>query len=566
MGYALPRFRRKRREPHRRSVLEPYTGQGYWQRHRRLGLTLLGFFAFFYGAFFSITTIYFLMQLAVPLAALALLVIWLLPETGKAHVRTLEWLFFSFIAAFLFWPNYLALALPGLPWITALRLIVAPLAIIFLISLSQSKSFRDDLKTVLNASPIVWKMVTTYTVISVIGVALSIKPTYSLHSLVVILSNWTLIFFISAYILTKDGRMERLSYLVALGALFICLIGTWEAKIGAVPWAGHIPSFLKIEDPVVEAILVGVTRGGGDYRVQSKFTTPLSLAEFISCALPFVFFTLAYARRWFLRALALVAIPLIFFVVYKTDARLGIIGCICAIVMYPALYGIKQWKNEKSSLFAPAVVLGIPAAGFVLLLSSFFIGRVGKLIWGSGQQVYSTNARYEQLHGAIPKIMERPWGYGLDQGAGVLNYRIESGLLTIDSYYLSLALDIGLVGLVAYSTMFAVVVFKMAELILKSDRVDREHMLMGSALICLVQFMIIKLVLAQTETHPFFFTILGASVALIYRRQSLLLKEPGCDSSIAGSPNPNKQALSAPRQRGLVAGVRVRPQESINSG
>src|SRR5689334_20091942 len=108
MGFALPRFRRKRRDPRPRvGILQPYARPGYWQRHRRFGLTLLGIFAFFYGAFFGITTIYLLMQLVVPLVVLFLLVIWLLPETGKAPVGAIEWLFFAFLAALMFWPNYL---------------------------------------------------------------------------------------------------------------------------------------------------------------------------------------------------------------------------------------------------------------------------------------------------------------------------------------------------------------------------------------------------------------------------------------------------------------------------
>lgn len=527
MRFALPRFRRKRRDPRPRiGILQPYARPGYWQRHRRLGLTLLGFFAFFYGAFFGITTIYFLVQLAVPLVFLILMVIWLLPETGKAPVRAMEWLFFAFMFALLLWPNYLALAIPGLPWITAIRLVVAPLAVLFLIGLSQSASFRGELKTILDACPLVWKMASAYTLIAVFSCIVSVEPAISIKGLVIVLLNWTLIFFVAAYVLAKDGRMEKFAYIIWFCTIVVCLIAVWEVRLGMVPWVGHIPSFLKIEDPNVQAILAGATRGDGDYRAQSKFTTSLSLAEFISCALPFVFFIMVYGRRPVVRILAFFTIPLVFYVVFKTDARLGIIGCICAIVLFPALYGLDKLKSDKSSLLAPSIVLGIPAAGFMFFLSTFFVGRIGKMVWGSGEQVYSTDARYDQLHQAIPKIMSHPWGYGLDKGAEVLNYRLQNGFLTIDSYYLCLTLDLGIPGFVAFLGMLFGTIYVLLNAILRAEKIDRNLTLMGVVLIVLTQFAVIKLVLAQVETHAYFFAVLGGAVGLAYRHSVAKAAEP----------------------------------------
>jgi len=525
MGLALPRFRWKRRDPRPpASILQPYARPGYWQRHRRMGMTILGFFAFFYGAFFGITTIYFLVQLAVPLVLLALLVIWLLPETGKAPVRAMEWLFFAFLFALLLWPNYLALALPGLPWITAVRLFVIPLAVVFLISLSQSASFRAELKTILDACPLVWKMAAAFTMVAVFSCIISIEPTVSLRGLVIILLNWTLVFFVAAYVLAKDGRMEKFVHIICFAAFFVCLIAVWEARIGAVPWAGHIPSFLKIDDPIILSILAGATRG--DYRVQSKFTTPLSLAEFTSCALPFVFFVMVYGKRTIFRIMAFVTVPLVFYVVFKTDARLGIIGCIIAIVLFPALYGLNKLKSDKSSLLAPAIVLGIPAAGFMFFLSTFFIGRIGKMVWGSGEQVYSTDARYDQVNQGIPKILSHPWGYGLDKGAEVLNYRLQNGFLTIDSYYLCLALDLGVIGLVTFVCMLFGTIYVLLNALLRAEKLDRDLTMIGAVLIVLTQFAIIKLVLAQVETHAYFFAVLGGAVALAYRHSVAKQAQP----------------------------------------
>src|SRR3546814_8369629 len=83
------------------------------------------------------------MPFLVPVIALGLLVIWALPETHWAPTKTLAWLLIAFLIALPLWPNYLAIALPGMPWITLLRIIGAPMILLLLIALSVSAEFRS---------------------------------------------------------------------------------------------------------------------------------------------------------------------------------------------------------------------------------------------------------------------------------------------------------------------------------------------------------------------------------------------------------------------------------------
>src|SRR3546814_9768945 len=87
-----------------------------------------------------------------------LLVIWALPETDWAPTKTLAWLLIAFLIALPLWPNYLAIALPGMPWITLLRIIGAPMILLLLIALSVSAEFRRGLCASLDATAPVWKM------------------------------------------------------------------------------------------------------------------------------------------------------------------------------------------------------------------------------------------------------------------------------------------------------------------------------------------------------------------------------------------------------------------------
>src|SRR3546814_19920121 len=73
-----------------------------------------------------------------PVIALGLLVIWALPETDWAPTKTLAWLLIAFLIALPLWPNYLAIALPGMPWITLLRIIGAPMILLLLIEIGRA--------------------------------------------------------------------------------------------------------------------------------------------------------------------------------------------------------------------------------------------------------------------------------------------------------------------------------------------------------------------------------------------------------------------------------------------
>ncbi|RYD73784.1 MAG: hypothetical protein EOP84_21010, partial [Verrucomicrobiaceae bacterium] len=95
-----------------------------------------------YGFFYAITTPYLIVPLAAPLGVLAAIAIWALPDSRTRPLPGIETCFFTFLGAAIIWPNYIAISLPGLPWITVIRLFGFPLAFLFLVSLSTTPSFR----------------------------------------------------------------------------------------------------------------------------------------------------------------------------------------------------------------------------------------------------------------------------------------------------------------------------------------------------------------------------------------------------------------------------------------
>src|SRR5690349_4789903 len=137
--------RRKEKPPKRSSVvrqrrwevLPPYTVLPHGWRHPSWWLApALSVFCFFFGAFYAITTPYLIMPMMVPIAILLGFVIWALPDQRKGPEGALWPLLCAYVVALVMWPNYLSIDLPGLPWISILRLIGAPMTLALLIAFS----------------------------------------------------------------------------------------------------------------------------------------------------------------------------------------------------------------------------------------------------------------------------------------------------------------------------------------------------------------------------------------------------------------------------------------------
>jgi len=513
-------FRRKMRRPRSyqpaENVLANYTGSNPLRRNRTRLMWLFGGFCFAYGIAFALLSTIFLLQLALPMVVLALLVVWLLPEMGWAPVNLLDKLLLWFIVALMCWPDYLALAFPGLPWITAIRLVGIPLALTMLISLSISGDFRKNLLDTINAAPIVWKLLVAFIVIAFISIAFSSDIGLSTNKFIVAQLYWTSIFFAAAFVFTRPGRPVVLVYMLWMIVLLVSFIGVWEWRLQSVPWAGHIPSFLKIEDPVVQNILSAKSRAAtGIYRVQSKFTTPLGLAEFMALATPFILHLLMTTRYMVVRLGAMATVPLIFYIIILTDSRLGAVGFFMSFLLYLLVWGALRWRQHKGSLFGPAIVISYPMIFVMFIISTFFVGRLRAMVWGTGAQKFSTQSREAQFDAGIPMVLKNPWGHGIGRGADTLNFRNQAGELTIDTYFLAVGLEYGVIGFFVYYGMFLCAIWYGAKALI--DARTRDTMVLAPLCIALINFFIIKSIFSQQENHPLVFALLGAVVALIWR-------------------------------------------------
>ena len=486
------------------------------RRNRRLaGLSVL---AFLYGMFFAFLPPAFLLYLLIPLIILLGFAIWSLPVTERPPSRLLIPLFWGFWLSKYLWPNYLAIALPGLPWITMSRLFGAPLILLLLLATSQSAPFRRTMKDILSASPWLWKSIAAFAVVQLVSNIFSSNLGISLNKFVNFQIIWTGIFFVSVYAFHKPKRIELWAHLFVAMAIILSLIGLVEAQQQKILWVGHIPSFLKIEDPSVQRLLDGVFRLGSVYRIAATTDNPLALAEFLALSTPLLIFFFLRSRKLIVWAALIAADLLIFSAIIYTDARLGFVGFVISHFSYGLFWAVRRWRRHRDSIVGPALALAYPALIGVFIVAALTVQRIRVRILGDGRHQYSNDARWAQFWDTWPELAKSPlFGFGPGQGAGRLNYTNPGGTLTIDSYFLSIALDYGVIGFLLYYGMTVTGLIKAARIAATSRSVESE--IAVPVALCLTIFLVTKIVLSLEGNNSILFMLLAIVAVLAYREQ-----------------------------------------------
>lgn len=501
------------------AVLKPYYIADDRPRARALRAALMIGFCLMlpiYGFYYALTTPWMLVQFLMPLGVLMVICIWALPDGKAAPTRAMERLFFAFVIC-IAWPNYLAIAPPGLPWITLLRLTGFPMVLCLLISISVSADFRGQLREVMRASPLLWRGVTIFAVLMLLSVGLSKDPMFSLQKLIVGQVNWIGIFFISMFIFRKPGRPQAWMYAQWILVLTIAVIALYEARVQHVVWASHLPPFLKINDPIIEKLLTGAMRRATDeYRVKATFTTPLGLAEYMALCLPFILHLMFGPYRFLVRLAAVPTFFIAFTVIIVTGSRLGMVGALIGMLLYTLIWAYLRWRTKRLGIIAPALLVAYPAIAGLVLVASLFVTRLRRMVWGGGATAASDATRALQVEQGIPKIFKNPFGYGIGQGAEVVGVRGGGGVLTLDNYYIMVAIEYGILGFIVYYGTIVVAIVYSAKTMAKLPK-DREVSLLIPLAISLTSFFVIKWVFSQQENHPIIFAMLGMIAALVYR-------------------------------------------------
>jgi hypothetical protein len=505
-------------------IMAPYMGDPTTRSRRRARFWLTGsvvLFCLIYGFVYAFLAPFLLPVLASPVIVLLLVLIWALPDLKHPPTGVMEGFFFATVVSLIIWPNYLAVALPGLPWITVSRLTGFPFAFLLIVCASTSTDFRAQIARASANTPWIWRLLVAFILIQFLSIALSESKSLSIQKFIINQLYWTLPFLAAVYIFVRPGRADRFAKLIWALSIPVGLIALWEYRIKHVPWVGHIPSFLQINDPQILAYLGTTSRAyTNDYRSHSTFSTPLGMAEFLSLTMPFIFHYLITSPNRNVRIAAGLSAPFLLAVIFISGSRVGVIGFGLSVIIYGLVWAVQRWRRRRGDLLAASVVFAYPLLMAGAFAASIFVGRIHKAVWGGGAQQASTQARVTQMHMGIPKIISHPLGHGVGTGGDVLGYFDPSGIQTIDSYYLLIALEYGVIGFVIYYGILAIAVYYAMRASLFEEAQEHEVTLLAPLGIALTSFLVIKSVFSNTDNHSLMFMMLGMVCALMFRMRA----------------------------------------------
>jgi hypothetical protein len=512
------------RAPTRPAVLQPYrrsSDSPGRRRARRWAIALLAFFSLFWGMVFAFLAPALILVLLAPVLILLVVTIWALPDLRTAPTRALERFFFLYVIIAVLWPSYISIAIPnsGLPWVNPQRLIYAPMALIFVICVAVSREFRARLSAVLQAEkPILWLMI-AFIIIMTYTVPLSDRMFVSMDKWADALVTWVCMFFVGCYLFSQPGRVVRWAATIWVCAVISGVIGIWEWRLHHVPWLGYLPSFLQMDPLMVDEIAPRFRQAV--YRVRSTYQDGLGLGEFMSLTMPFVLcFALGpFSRK--IRIAAMLTVPFLIFLVFLANARSGVVGLMVDFGLYGFYWGFMRWRRHKDSLIGPALMFSYPALAGLVVMSSLFVDAIRIRLFGGGATHSSNDARKVQWTMGLPKVINHPLGHGIGRAGEALGYYAPNGLLTIDTYYLSVMLDYGIIGFIVYYSLILYSGFTAGRHASTDNTTDPDTQFLAAASISLAAFFVIKSVYSEPTNHPFFFMVMGMVPALVWRLKTL---------------------------------------------
>lgn len=500
-------------------ILKPY------ERRRDPGLAgrfvrIVGlmFVAAFYGLLCSVLPLQLLVVPAVPILIMVALILWMLPDVGGIYGDTMAKLSLTYAFLFVVWPFYVAIDVPGVPWVTPQRLCVAVLLAVFMFNLAKSSEFRSELSSVLAASPLTRRLFWTFCVITAISIPFSATLSFSINKFINNQIFWTMIFIVSAYLATRPGFAAKLGRYLAISIVIVAMAGLYEARIQYVIWMAHLPSFLQVDPGLLATFADSQSRAGTDiYRVRGTMGVSLYYAEYLAIVMPLLLhFTVRETRLRF-KLLLIAGVVAVAANMYLTNARSGMIGLLMSIVIYSFFAVVRKRQRDPGSLTSASLFYAFPMGVVMLVIIVLSSTRLRSMTLGGGQHQNSSLGRDAQWAMGLPKIYSHPLGHGVGRANEALGYVNLGGSPTIDSYYLSLLIEYGPIGFLCFMFLFGTIGWYGFQTYLASKNDDQD--MAGPFAVGLMNFLVIRSVLSTELNMPIAFMLMGCIVGLMCQQQ-----------------------------------------------
>ncbi len=503
----------------RARILPPYTRRVDDTRHlvsKVVVVTALILFAMMMGFFIAIFGLRGWFIPAIPIVAMFGAALWMAPDIDPHFDRGIIKGYFIFMAVSLIWPGYIALNVPGVPWISLDRLVMFALLTITLLQVATSQRMRQEISDILNSHKPMKRLFIGWVIISLVMSAVAGFSNISRDINFQIM--WHLPFILSAWIMAKPGYADKFLKLMLIYALIVSAVVIPEVRLGHPFWAGYVPSYLLAEAYYSGMILDGAQRFGV-YRAKSVYSVSLAFAEMIGMASPFVLFAIFHAKSWWRAALGIALFALLFTAAWFTQSRTALAVFFVSLPAFLLMWAVRRFRVEAKTrdMIGPVILWAYPAFAAVLTAAVLFVPRIRVRVLGGSGTRFSDNAREVQWEMAIPQIIKNPLGYGSGSVSERVPYTNLAGDFTIDSYPINLLINYGVPGFLLFAGFFMVAAYVGARAYVMAE--TREEMVAGAAAVGIMSFLVSRTILSMEGGIPLAFVLAGVIMGIHWQQR-----------------------------------------------
>lgn len=381
-----------------------------------------------------------------------LAVLWAKAPAARAVPRDLAFtLILIAVVLLAVWPVYVFVKLGPMPILTPPRLVLYAVSAMWVYDMAVSRYRRAQFALAVRRSRwIAWSVFGLFglgllSLPLAEGKALAI-PEFFRQAMI-----WLLPFCAVLTYCRRPRDFERIVKAFVIGAVIVAGVAVAEAATQKL-MAIVLSPLIQGDAVWLQNVQLQKIRDGF-FRAQASHTHPLSLGEHMAFVAPFALALAARARdpraRWLWGA----AFTLILLGAVATNSRGAALGMTIALGLMAAIFTLRFFAAARAARFRPLLGLG---AALIIAASPVIAVGTYALVSGKGgaSASNSSQARLDQIEQAWPKLMKRPvLGHGAGRATRVLGFWGQT--LTIDNYYLSLALDFGFPGPLAFLAMLA---------------------------------------------------------------------------------------------------------------
>jgi hypothetical protein len=486
-----------------RSLLQKY----FWLA---IGIIIFSVISFFLGGIAAIFPASFSIKLVILIGCLTVLVLSLFVSAGtKVPTVLLRRLLFTLVIVSTVWPSYLSYQGSVGPTINPTRLIYWALTGLWLFWFVGSSELRERLSSRIEMFRPFIVLLVIYLAWSLVCAVFSDRPIAALYYLVTLMFVPTLTFLVALSCLRDRQDVDFILMLMVIGALIVATIGILEGVNQANIFYDLVPSLFPQGDYGesfwAEQLIKDKSRDG-NYRVMSTFTHPLTFGEYLALILPLSVYFGVFTSRPSLRFIGLITIPVIIVGLYISHTRSPILASGAELLFLVGFLGIQAMRQKISFVMATGGFFALVTLALAVIP---LIGISLELVAGTNAgEAGSTLARIVMFERGGSLVFDQPLlGYGAGQAAVTLGYLPGIYILTIDSYYLSVALESGLPGLILFAIILGYPITKGWIGSVRFSGQDRVRI--ATITLALIGFAVIKSVLSLTENFDTAFLLIA---------------------------------------------------------